>query len=120
MSGHGHVVPNVDGLKARCGGPAICSVCAKELHAFKDSEIERLRARVAELEAAQTWQPIDTAPKDGTEIVVFAPGNRDGFPEPLPDIVSLCAWHGDAGFCVDELRQPTHWMPLPAPPKEVT
>lgn len=51
MSGHGHVVPNVDGLKARCGGPAICSVCARELHAFKDSEIERLRARVAELEA---------------------------------------------------------------------
>ena len=51
MSGHGHVVPNVDGLKARCGGPAICSVCARELHAFNDSEIERLRARVAELEA---------------------------------------------------------------------
>lgn len=31
MSGHGHVVPNANGLKARCGGPAICSVCALEL-----------------------------------------------------------------------------------------
>ena len=31
MSGHGHVNPNPDGSKARCGGPAICSVCALEL-----------------------------------------------------------------------------------------
>jgi hypothetical protein len=29
--GHGHVIPNADGSKARCGGPAICSVCAAEL-----------------------------------------------------------------------------------------
>lgn len=28
--GHGHVTPNADGLKARCGGPALCSTCAKE------------------------------------------------------------------------------------------
>lgn len=30
MSGHGHVVSNLDGSKARCGGPALCHVCAKE------------------------------------------------------------------------------------------
>lgn len=30
MAGHGHVTPNPDGSKARCGGPAICPVCAKE------------------------------------------------------------------------------------------
>lgn len=29
-TGHGHVVPRVDGGKARCGGPAICSACALE------------------------------------------------------------------------------------------
>ena len=38
-SGHGHVVPRKDGTKARCGGPAICSVCAKEL--------AQLRAKMA-------------------------------------------------------------------------
>lgn len=27
---HGHVVPRPDGVKARCGGPAICPVCARE------------------------------------------------------------------------------------------
>ena len=30
MSGHGHVTPNADGSKARCGGPSICSKCALE------------------------------------------------------------------------------------------
>ncbi len=29
--GHGHVRPRPDGVKARCGGPALCSVCAAEL-----------------------------------------------------------------------------------------
>jgi hypothetical protein len=27
---HGHVVPRPDGMKARCGGPAICALCARE------------------------------------------------------------------------------------------
>lgn len=31
MNGHGHVTPNADGSKARCGGPALCTVCALEL-----------------------------------------------------------------------------------------
>lgn len=35
ISGHGHVTPNPDGTKARCGGPAICSTCAMELAALK-------------------------------------------------------------------------------------
>jgi hypothetical protein len=30
VTGHGHVTPNPDGVKARCGGPALCGVCAKE------------------------------------------------------------------------------------------
>lgn len=28
--GHGHVFPRPDRHKARCGGPAICAVCAKD------------------------------------------------------------------------------------------
>lgn len=30
-TGHGHVRPRADGAKARCGGPAICAKCAREL-----------------------------------------------------------------------------------------
>jgi hypothetical protein len=28
--GHGHVTPNPDGSKARCGGPHMCPVCKRE------------------------------------------------------------------------------------------
>lgn len=31
MSGHGHVTPNPDGTKARCGGPGLCPECSREL-----------------------------------------------------------------------------------------
>ena len=43
--GHGHVIPRPDGAKARCGGPALCSVCAAELAAAEDEwlELEILR-----------------------------------------------------------------------------
>lgn len=30
MSGHGHVTPNADGSRARCGGPGMCPECAVE------------------------------------------------------------------------------------------
>lgn len=33
MAGHGHVTPNPDGSKARCGGPAICPQCSREFAA---------------------------------------------------------------------------------------
>lgn len=29
--GHGHVFPRPDGILARCGGPSLCSICAKDL-----------------------------------------------------------------------------------------
>lgn len=28
--GHGHVIPNVNGILTRCGGPAQCSECQQE------------------------------------------------------------------------------------------
>lgn len=54
------------------------------------------------------WEPIDTAPRDGTEIVVWCDGVQD-----LPPLVSRCAWQPDAGFCVDELREPKYWIVQP-------
>lgn len=52
------------------------------------------------------WLPISIAPKDRL-IEVFAPGAAFD----LPDFIGLCKWHDDAGFCVCELREPTHWRP---------
>ena len=58
------------------------------------------------------WRPIETAPKDGTNILVYSKGR----------IISACwsiameDWaevlHGYTMF------PPTHWQPLPKPPQE--
>lgn len=53
------------------------------------------------------WQRLETAPKD-RPIVVYAPP-RDG----LPEMTAICRWHPDASFCIDELREPTHWIERP-------
>lgn len=61
----------------------------------------------------ELWQPIETAPKDGTCVLVadtnvwmavarFWPGNS--------------YWIEDAASGM-RLNDPTHWLPLPEPPK---
>ncbi len=66
------------------------------------------------------WQPIETAPRDGTRVLVFAqldpPEKWVAEIHDLPTITCVAAYHPDAGWCVDEVREVTHWMPLPPPP----
>jgi len=42
--GHGHVWQRPDGVKARCGGPAICSDCAADQAAMTKCHAAMLRA----------------------------------------------------------------------------
>jgi hypothetical protein len=58
------------------------------------------------------WRPIASAPRNGTLVLFYAPSYED-----LPEMMGVCAYHPDGGWCVDELRNVTHWMPLPAPPE---
>jgi hypothetical protein len=53
------------------------------------------------------WLPINTAPTDGTPVLVKAPAKHG-----LPEIITECAYHPDAGFCVDELREVEFWKPI--------
>lgn len=85
---------------------------------YKEADIDRLmeRAEVAEaeckrLQTARKWKPIETAPPDGTPVLVYASPAHG-----LEGFMCVAAYHPSAGWCVDELREATHWMPLPLPP----
>lgn len=59
------------------------------------------------------WQPIETAPKDGTEVLIFDGANRTvGYFNRYWSLSVMGAYAED-----DEIYDPTHWMPLPEPPK---
>lgn len=70
------------------------------------------------------WQPIETAPRDGTWLLLTGGDIQYGWDG---DTVPPCvcghssgrewqfAWY-DGGAYGEYLR-PTHWMPLPAPPE---
>jgi hypothetical protein len=66
------------------------------------------------------WQPIETAPKDGTAILAYYP-DKAGFTA-RQDVVPVF-WSGWGGGVWENstsggkpFQQPTHWMPLPGPP----
>lgn len=37
--GHGHVTPNKNGAKARCGGPGICLECNEEMELLRQARM---------------------------------------------------------------------------------
>lgn len=76
-----------------------------------------------------TWQPIETAPNDGTEVLVFGQfaGEISG-PHSEREYGIACYTSGRTDYegfewCVlggdyyATWCNPTHWQPLPAPPE---
>lgn len=80
------------------------------------------------------WQPIETAPKDGTMFLCWVSaerwsgvdGNSSSYAHDTSQI-DFCWWRdgvdGNGYFdpaCgqIGDSQDVTHWMPLPAPPKE--
>ena len=81
------------------------------------------------------WQPIETAPKDGTAILVWCPGTVDSV---HVSKLMVAVWDPDE-WNADDVRgafrynrydsgvygvldwddEPTHWMPLPKPPVDI-
>jgi hypothetical protein len=83
------------------------------------------------------WRPIETAPRDGTSLLLYVPGVRTwNRPTDIADrVVGLWSlnfadegrWISDIGdvdqgyestgsYWVVEELQPTHWLALPDPP----
>lgn len=79
---------------------------------------------IAALLEAEAWQPMATAPKDHSFILVFLPGN----PRPVQSVQWAQSYEEDTvGFWATPfgpagrgytvlIDAPTHWRPLPAPP----
>ena len=79
--------------------------------------LDALEAALARAEGAG-WQPIETAPKDGTRILVWI---GDDFPMVAKWKESKYGswWNPCEDLIADVLGAcaPTHWMPLPAAPE---
>jgi hypothetical protein len=64
------------------------------------------------------WQPIESAPKDGTKVLLF--GESDGMGcisvGWYEDISQAANPDDEQGYWCSDLATETHWMPLPAPP----
>lgn len=71
--------------------------------------------------SSEKWQPIETAPKDGTSILLYYPDS--GVIEGMWyeryggrwSVVSIDQ-HG-CGCCYDDSDRPTAWMAIPEPPE---
>jgi hypothetical protein len=73
------------------------------------------------------WQPIETAPKDGTRVILFRPTARS-WAQIITGKFNLDIyaskmrpyWDTDIaileGKSATRSNAPTHWMPLPEPP----
>lgn len=65
--------------------------------------------------AETAWQPIETAPKDGTHVLVWSKswGPTQAFFISEDDEDYYEGW---VAYHADQEIAPTHWMPLPAAP----
>lgn len=79
------------------------------------AELIAAAEREAWAQKAAQWQPIETAPKDGTKILIFAEGvvteahyDIDYWKPIWLDV------HG-CGCCGGDNPKPTHWAPLQKP-----
>lgn len=75
----------------------------------------------------ETWQPIETAPKDGTRVLISC--DHGEFIAYWSDNASLERCHRGPAWqifdCEDcwyswAVEEPTHWMPLPKSPEVAT
>jgi len=94
-----------------------CLVPDDSGYAVKFEDYCKLEAELAALKAENEWQPIETAPKDGTVFLGYKRGQfRECYKVPRDDCDMWC-FGGTSG--ADDLFpniKPTHWMPLPKPP----
>ena len=78
--------------------------------------IATLKEQAASQPAETRWQPTETAPKDGRDVLLYAVSEHGEVND------GVCIGHRldreDWELVGGGLFEPTHWMPLPLPPSE--
>lgn len=103
--------------------PTFQETAPASLEAYErlQADVKRLLAENEGLRLASDWQPIETAPTDGTMVLVYAPATDPAkWAIDLPEAICTAVYHEDAGWCICTVRDVTHWRPLPNPPTPPT
>lgn len=90
-------------------------------------DADELDAAAAFIDGSSGWQPIETAPRDGREILLFTVQVVDDYCDEAFSAVQIGRWdNGNTcsdplwarapGWDLHRIGEPTHWMPLPPPP----
>lgn len=114
--------PPTPDLTATIAESAASDICLGDIRA-QTKVRDRVTQALSELAAAlrhapapQTWEPIETAPKDG-EMLLFMEWVSKTSPVVGSRDQDGRGWHiNGLGWFSSEERMPTHWQPLPLPP----
>lgn len=85
-------------------------------------ELQRHRAAQNVGRDVGSWQPIETAPRDGTFVDLWAHFPEFGSERRVPNALWMDGEWFLGQFFASQYQHPpriTHWMPLPIPPKVV-
>lgn len=95
-----------------------CCVGADMWNACRKAMLAAQAGATPAAPAAQAWQPIETAPKDGTRVLVYCryAGRLVAGAEWRHSEPRAIQWEAVNGVIVT----PTHWMPLPAAPAGIS
>jgi hypothetical protein len=78
----------------------------------------RMAQKVVEGASVNNWRPIETAPKDGSDIILCW---QDGIAAPRfavgHNLGAGRRWQTTHEWLHNKESWPTHWTPLPAPPE---
>lgn len=113
------ILREVDGRKAIRCSCGICYWCRSGRSQYlKDTEFLARHILAAGLESVEGWRPIETAPKDGTKVLLLCVSKAMSFGGTH---AIQGYWGGNTGFedwstlSSYKLRA-THWQPLPSNP----
>lgn len=115
----GEVFPNREAAKTACEQHAIERI--REAVEVVTDHIGNGNEMVNSQAILGGWQPISSAPRDGTEVMAYFNGGgamKVSWVNYLNELSGWCVTDNKMDYPVRHCDNPSHWMPLPKPPKE--